>query len=1804
MYMRYNFAIYAIVVHNKRRRCTMRRKVLSIFLSLAMLCGLCVPPAYAANTSYSDTRGHWAEDAIDRWSDYGVIQGNNGRFEPDSPLTRAQMAVILSRLLALPEAKSAGFKDVHGEWFADAINRCAAAGIMLGDNGYATPNASITREQAVVMLGRALGFEPTDEFDFTGYTDVAQVSSYALGYVSAMAEAGIVKGTTDTTLSPKANITRAATVTILSRAIEVYVNEMGASAHAHGEGLVLVAADYVSITADEGTRIVVSASAEGTVVNGLLVPAGITYVAGAMVPSAPNPVVPGTSIPSYPNHPGNPDQPDRPDQPDEPEIPDVPDDTTLITTSCTISDGIYENVVISESVEDGEVLLENLVINGDLTIHGGGSNSVKLENCVVLGKIIMAKIGGEIPRLLLTNTPASAVEVLTNAIVEAADATSIVKELTVTGAVEVKGDNTSIETLVVPAETKGAVTITVTAGTVGIVKAAAEAAITGAANSVGLVVAENSVTVDSTVTNKVIIPETATGRVDVEITGNGTVDITVNSGNGVYITGDDTVVFDVTTDLEETPGDVNINGEYQAHLHVWNTTGVVTLEPTCEKDGILSYTCTANGCPDTSAAKTKTIPAIGHKFDAWKTVDSESHSRSCVNTGCTHTETAKHTSVKDRGTAATCTKEGLSDGAHCSACSAVLTEQTKIEPLGHDFANGSYKYDANGHWHICARRGCYETDEVAAHEFNTTNCAEKASCACGYTKLPGQHSWGPAVVTLEPTCDVKGEKTYTCTSCGETKTESIRVLGHVFAEWTMLDKESHTRSCTRDNCTYTETAQHTAVTNRGTAATCTEPGLSDGSHCSVCSGIIAEQTVIPALGHDFTGKYSYNANGHWHVCARTGCRVTDDVVAHTFDTTNCAEKANCACGYVKPAGEHAWGDGVVTTPATCEKDGVMTFTCISCGSTKTDGITALGHSWDEGTVTTPATCEEEGVMTFTCQNKDCGKTKTDVIDALGHSWDNGTVTTPATCEKDGVKTITCQNKNCGLTKTETIAATGHDWDEGTVTTPATCTTDGEKTATCQNKGCGKTDTVTIPALGHKWNEGTVTTPATCTTAGEKTATCQNKGCGLTDTVVIPALGHKWGEWTKADDAKHQRVCGNDASHVETGTHLWDAGVVTKQPTETTAGEKKFTCSICNGTKIQTIPATGSASAPELWFTQSGSSYFYLNWTAAELGSGEVYYINGVCTYSTTAQYSFNTLKDKIDLSQTTDIVIGKAVRGGSPVELYRFEDAIVVDSEALDSATITGQEDGRYLVETSIDETGYTYYMAFKNPAGEYIIQESTSNTGLFNMSPYEGCTVDIYLAGYSLSEDAKTLYVQRTNTVTVDTFTYCVAPTGVTEISDGSALQAALNKGGMVKLTADVEVMGSLWVPTGPAATLDLNGHTLTTSYVNISNGKELTIIGTTEGSAIITELSNSVNSGAILTMNGGSLNHIISSTDARALVLSDVTINAAYSSNAAIAANRCDEIILTNVTASNDAQSALNFNGCENITITGGSFTTNIADSQYYYAGTIAGCGTVTIDGAAFNGTGHALKVERTSALSMTDTTITATGNNSNADALYTYSVDEMELDGVTAAAGGYAAKISDGTNLTITNSEFTATGNNPTLDVARYDATTLDGVTVTGVRDCAKFNGDSVLIDEETEETAPVGTLTIKNSSFITTGTSTYNTLQIIDFETVELISVTSDNRTEYASPSYSLMLFRCDSVALKECDLPFGLYTGSACFEVEVIDSVILKTLSLYEDTTLTIVSGTFGFDPTDYLAEGSTISHTNNVESTWTVVGNP
>ncbi len=393
-----------------------------------------------------------------------------------------------------------------------------------------------------------------------------------------------------------------------------------------------------------------------------------------------------------------------------------------------------------------------------------------------------------------------------------------------------------------------------------------------------------------------------------------------------------------------------------------------------------------------------------------------------------------HKEVKDTAVAATCETAGKTEGSHCSVCNTVIKAQTTTAALG--------------------------------------------------------HSWDSGKVTKAATCTTAGTKTYTCTRCKKTRTETIAATGH---------KE---------------------VKDAAVAATCETAGKTEGSHCSVCGIVIKAQTTIAALGHSWDGGKVTKAA----TCTTAGTK--------TYTCTRCKKTRTET---IAATGHKEVKDAAVA--ATCETTGKTEGShCSVCGTVLKAQTTtaALGHNWDSGKVTKAATCTTAGTKIYTCTR--CKKTRTETIAATGHKAVKDAAVA-ATCETAG-KTEGSHCSVCGtvLKSQTTIAALGHNWDSGKVTKAATCTAAGTKTYTCTR--CKKTRTETIAATGHKVVKDAAVA-ATCETAGKTEGShCSVCGTVLKAQTTTAALGHDYGEWktikaaTYTEPGQAERVCRRNASHKE------------------------------------------------------------------------------------------------------------------------------------------------------------------------------------------------------------------------------------------------------------------------------------------------------------------------------------------------------------------------------------------------------------------------------------------------------------------------------------------------------------------------------------------------------------------------------------------------------------------------------------------------------------------------------------------------
>ena len=231
------------------------------------------------------------------------------------------------------------------------------------------------------------------------------------------------------------------------------------------------------------------------------------------------------------------------------------------------------------------------------------------------------------------------------------------------------------------------------------------------------------------------------------------------------------------------------------------------------------------------------------------------------------------------------------------------------------------------------------------------------------------HKWDAGVVTKEPTYTSTGTKKYTCTNCGETKTETIAKLvctSHVWDSGKVVTaptyKTEGTKKYTCKNCgtTKTETIAKLVCTNHAWDA-----------------GVVTKKPTYTSTGEK---KYT---------CTNCGETKTETI-------------AKLVCT------SHVWDSGVVTKKPTYTSTGTKKYTCTNCGETKTETIAKLvctSHVWDAGVVTKKPTYTSAGTKEYTCVN--CGTTKTSSIAMLKLSK----VTVKTAVSSTGIKISWTSEKN-------------------------------------------------------------------------------------------------------------------------------------------------------------------------------------------------------------------------------------------------------------------------------------------------------------------------------------------------------------------------------------------------------------------------------------------------------------------------------------------------------------------------------------------------------------------------------------------------------------------------------------------------------------------------------------------------------------------------------------------------------------------------------------------------------------------------
>lgn len=199
-----------------------KEQLVAMTLSATLL--LSANAAAASAADFTDFPSGWSATALNHAVENGLLQGADGKINPDGLVTRAQMSAIVARALgAVDQAPLHSYSDVDlNAWYADPMAKAVAMGAFQGDGSQLRPNAPINRQEAFNVLARIFSLDDGREELLHGYADFNQLSNWAKPGVSAMVESGYVQGN-GVTLNPKATMTRAELAQVMDRMVAAYL---------------------------------------------------------------------------------------------------------------------------------------------------------------------------------------------------------------------------------------------------------------------------------------------------------------------------------------------------------------------------------------------------------------------------------------------------------------------------------------------------------------------------------------------------------------------------------------------------------------------------------------------------------------------------------------------------------------------------------------------------------------------------------------------------------------------------------------------------------------------------------------------------------------------------------------------------------------------------------------------------------------------------------------------------------------------------------------------------------------------------------------------------------------------------------------------------------------------------------------------------------------------------------------------------------------------------------------------------------------------------------------------------------------------------------------------------------------------------------------------------------------------------------------------------------------------------------------------------------------------------------------------
>lgn len=609
-----------------------------------------------------------------------------------------------------------------------------------------------------------------------------------------------------------------------------------------------------------------------------------------------------------------------------------------------------------------------------------------------------------------------------------------------------------------------------------------------------------------------------------------------------------------------------------------------TLEPvaekaaTCTTGGNVAYwKCSvcgamfkdANGNEPTNEENVKT-PANGHAWSSGWSKDENNHWHECTACHEKEPDTEKpHSWVvvkKNPNAEGSYEENSPTHEVKCSECGALKNEDHE----GDDITT-AWEHDENNHWHVYG---------------------------CGTIMKKESHTWDTGKVTKAATCTEKGETTYTCSKCGETKTEEdIPAKGH------------------------------TTMKTPAKAATCTENGNTEYYTCQTCGKFFSDAAGNNEITRD---SWIKTALGH---------KYTDESLSVTWggDGKSAHIRLTCANDCGTPWEEDVTLNNGITAAesvaADCQNPGETTYTAKVTNPTTGNDLTATKKVWDipalghdmTQVAAKAVTCTEDGNNEYYV----CSRCKGVFKDALGETTttvENETITAPGThsfggkwfdggdghyqlCQRTGCDAKSDPGLHTSWSKPHESLVWAPDHKSATATYPAcevcgvkptkeaivtievtaepTCTTIGKRTYTATQKMPDNSTRSTfyyedIPALGHDYTDDSlkalwtpdgkiVTVTFTCSRNGKHlhTLKLELEKNDVTAAVKIPATCTEMGTTTYTakvtnPTTQHEFTLTKDVQDIALLPHTM-VKTEAKAATCVAAGNNAYwTCSVCKG----------------------------------------------------------------------------------------------------------------------------------------------------------------------------------------------------------------------------------------------------------------------------------------------------------------------------------------------------------------------------------------------------------------------------------------------------------------------------------------------------------------------------------------------------------------------------------------------------------------------------------------------------------------